>query len=105
MHSQAHKEDMRIPTIQYYVYISRITKRSLDPADKEHEYNNLKPGQEPMLISKMQEALSGGFWKAERSKVQLLHLSKLSELIDTIVSVMGSRVNLPAELLMGSLNR
>jgi hypothetical protein len=102
MHSQAHKEDMRIPTIQYYVHISRITKRSLDLADKEHEYNNLKLGQEPMLISKMQEALMGGFQKAE---VQLLQLSKLSELIGTLVSVAGGRVNLPAGLLMGSLNK
>jgi hypothetical protein len=103
MHSQARQEGMRIPTIQYDVYLSRITKRSLYLADKEHEYNNLKLGQEPMLMSKIQEALTGGFRKAERAEVQLL--SKLSELIDPIVSVVGGRVNLPAELLMGSLNR
>jgi hypothetical protein len=100
MHSQAHKEDTGIPTIQYYVHISRIPKRSLDL--KEHEYNNLKPGQEPMLMSKMHKALTGGFQKAE---VQLLQLSKLSELIGTLVSVAGGRVNLPAGLLLGSLNR
>jgi hypothetical protein len=100
MHSQAHKEDTGIPTIQYHVHISRIPKRSLDL--KEHKSNNLKPGQELMLMSKMQEALTGGFQKAE---VQLLQLSKLSELIDTLVSVAGSRVNLSAGLLMGSLNR
>jgi hypothetical protein len=105
LHSQVRREDTRIPTIQYYVCQSRITKRSLYLADKEHEYNNLKPGQEPILISKRQEALTGGFQKAERATVQLLHLSKLSELIDTIVSVVSGRVNLPAELLMGSLNR
>jgi hypothetical protein len=102
MHSQAHKEDMRIPTIQYYVHISRIPKSALDLADKEHEYNNLKLGQEPMLISKMQETLMGGFQKAE---VQLLQLSKLSELIGTLVSVAGSKVNLTTELAMGSLNK
>jgi hypothetical protein len=105
MHSQAHKEDMRIPTIKYYMHISRIPKRSLDPADKEHEYNNLKPGQEPMIISKMQESLTGGFQKAEWATVQILQLSKLSELIDTFVSIVGGRANLSAELLTGSLNR
>jgi hypothetical protein len=102
MHSQAHKEDMRIPTIQYYVHISRIPERSLNLADKERAYNNLESGQEPMLMSKMHEAVTGGFQKAE---VQILQLSKLSELIDTIVSVAGGRVNLPAGLLMGSLNK
>jgi hypothetical protein len=56
-------------------------------------------------MSKMQEALTGGFQKAEQAKVQLLQLSKLSELINTLVSAVGGRVNLPAELLMGSLNR
>jgi hypothetical protein len=106
IYSQVHKEETRIPTIQYYMHISRILQRSLDLADKEHVYNNLKPGQEPMLISKMQEALTGGFQKAEQATVQLLHLiSKLSELIDTLVSVAGGRVNLPAGLVMGSLNR
>jgi hypothetical protein len=50
----------------------------------------------------MQEALMDGFQKVE---VQLLQLSKLSELIDTLVSVAGGRVNLPAELVTGSLNR
>jgi hypothetical protein len=105
MHSQVVQEETRIPTIQYQMYITRIPKRSLDLADKEHEYNNLKPGQEPILMSKMQEALTGGFQKAEQAKVQLLQLSKLSELINTLVSAVGGRVNLPAELLMGSLNR
>lgn len=101
MHSQAHKEDTRIPTIQYYVHISKIPQSSLDLADKDHAYNNLKPVQRPMLISKVQEALTGGFQKAEWAKVQLLQLSKLSELIDTLVSVTGGRANLPAELLQG----
>jgi hypothetical protein len=67
--------------------------------------NNLKPRQEPMLISKIQEAVTDGFSEAEWAKVQLLQLSKLSELIDTLVSVAGVRVNLPAGLLLGSLNR
>jgi hypothetical protein len=102
MHSQPRQEGMRIPTIKYHVYLSRITKGSVDLADKEREYDNRKPGQEPMLMSKMQEALMGGFQKAE---VQLLQLSKLSELIGTLVSVAGGRVNLPAGLLMGSLNK
>jgi hypothetical protein len=105
VHSRPRQEDMRIPTIKYHVYLSRITKGSLDPADTEHEYTNRKPGQEPMLISKMQEAFTGGFQKAEWVKVQLLQLSKLSELIDTLVSVAGSRANLSAELVMGSLKR
>ncbi|HZA24961.1 MAG TPA: Ig-like domain-containing protein [Dehalococcoidia bacterium] len=101
MHSQPRQEGMRIPTIKYHVYLSRITKGSVDLADKEREYDNRKPGQEPMLMSKMQEALTGGFRKAERATVQLLHLSKLSELIDAIGSVVGGRVNLPAELIHG----
>jgi hypothetical protein len=105
MHSQAHKEDTRIPTIKYYVHISRIPERSLNLADKERAYNNLEPGQEPMLMSKMHEAVTGGFQKAEWAKVQLLQLSKLSELIDTLVSVAGGRANVSAGLLMGSLNR
>jgi hypothetical protein len=57
VHSQAHKEDTGIPTIQYHVHLSRIPKSSLDLADKEHANNNVKPEQGPMLISKMQEAL------------------------------------------------
>jgi hypothetical protein len=89
----------------YQISCAPIPKRSLDLADKERAYANLKPGQEPMLMSKVQEALTGGFPKAEWAKVQLLQLSKLSELIGTLVSVTGSRVNLPAGLLMGSLNR
>jgi hypothetical protein len=105
MHSQPVQEDTRIPTVQYHMYITTITQRSLYPANKEHEYNNLNPGQEPMLISKRQEALTGEFQKAERTKVQLLQLSKLSELIDTLISVAGSRVHLTTELVMGSLNR
>jgi hypothetical protein len=97
MHSQAHKEDTGIPTIKYYVHISRILGRSLNLVD-----NNLKPGQEPMLMRKMQEAVTDGFQKVE---VQLLQLSKLSELIDTLVSVAGGRANVSAELLLGSLQR
>jgi len=88
LHSQVVLEETRIPTIRYYRYITLITQSSLDLADKEP----LKPGQEPLLRSKRQEALTGGFRK---------DLSKLSELIDTIVSVVGSRVSLPAELLQG----
>jgi hypothetical protein len=83
------------------MYLSRIPKRSFYLADKEHEYNNLKLRQEPILISKRQETFTGGFWKAERAKVQLLHLSKLLELIDTLVSVASGRVNLPEELIQG----
>jgi hypothetical protein len=106
MHSRPIQENTRIPTIQYYMYLTSITQRSLYLADKGHEDNNLKPGQEPILMSKRQGAFTGAFQKAEQAKVQLLHLiSKLSELIDTLVSVTGGRVNLPAELLMGSLNR
>jgi hypothetical protein len=44
----------------------------------------------------MQDAFKGGFWK-----VQLLQLRKLSELIDTLVSVTGGRANLSAELRQG----
>jgi hypothetical protein len=69
VHSQTHKEDTGIPTIQYHVYLSRIPKSSLDLADTERAYNNWKPGQEPMLISKMREAGTDGLQKA---KVQLL---------------------------------
>jgi hypothetical protein len=53
------------------------------------------------MRQKTQEALEGGFSAAEREKVQLLHLSKLSELIYSIVSVVGGRVVLPAELEQG----
>jgi hypothetical protein len=51
-----------------------------------------------MPMSKIQEAVTVGFQKVE---VQLLQLSKLSELIDVLVSVTGGRANLPAELLQG----
>ena len=87
------------------MHISRIPERSLSLADKEHAYNNLKPGQEPMLMRKIQEAITDGFQKAEQATVQLLDTSKLLELIDTLVSVAGSRANVSAELLLGSLNR
>jgi hypothetical protein len=36
------------------------------------------------MLQKTQEALEGGFSEAERAKIQLLHLSKLSELIYNI---------------------
>jgi hypothetical protein len=51
------------------------------------------------LLDRTQEALLGGFSAENREKIQLLHLSKLNELIFGIVSVVGGRVNLPAELL------
>jgi DNA-binding Lrp family transcriptional regulator len=50
------------------------------------------------LLERTQEALAG-FSDEEREKIQLLHLSKLSELIYSIASVDGSRVVLPAEVL------
>jgi hypothetical protein len=39
------------------------------------------------MQQKTQEALEGGFSGAEREKIQLLHLSKLSDLIYSIASV------------------
>jgi hypothetical protein len=54
---------------------------------------------EERMMQKSQEALPGHFSEAELAKIQLLHLSKLSELIYTIVSVDGGRVVLPAELM------
>jgi hypothetical protein len=56
---------------------------------------------EEKMQQKTQEALESGFSEAERAKVQLLHLSQLSELIYSIVSVVGGRVVLPAELTQG----
>jgi hypothetical protein len=56
---------------------------------------------EEKMQQKTQEALEGGFSEAERAKVQLLHLSQLSELIYSIVEVVGGRVVLPAELTQG----
>jgi hypothetical protein len=53
------------------------------------------------LLERTQEALEGGISAGDREKIQLLHLSKLSELIYTIVSVVGGRVVLPAELIQG----
>jgi hypothetical protein len=53
------------------------------------------------MLQKTQEALSAEVTAKERAKVQLLHLSKLSDLVYSIVSVTGSRVNLPAELTQG----
>jgi hypothetical protein len=53
------------------------------------------------MRQKTQEALTGGFSEAERTKVQLIHLSKLSDLIYSIVDVVGGRVVLPAELTEG----
>jgi hypothetical protein len=53
------------------------------------------------MQQKTQEALEGGFSEAEREKIQLLHLSKLSELIYTIVSVEGGmREYLPTETIL-----
>jgi hypothetical protein len=54
---------------------------------------------EEKMLQKTQEALEGGFSAGDREKIQLLHLSKLSELIYSIASVDGGRVNLPAELI------
>jgi hypothetical protein len=51
------------------------------------------------MRQKTQEALDGGFSDEERAKVQLLHLSKLSDMIYNIVSLTGGRVTLPAELI------
>ncbi len=53
------------------------------------------------MLQKTQEALSGEVTAEERAKIQLLHLSKLSDLVYSIVSVVGGRVNLPAELTPG----
>jgi hypothetical protein len=50
------------------------------------------------LLDRTQEALLGGFSAENREKIQLLHLSKLNELIFGIVSAVGGRVNLPAAL-------
>jgi hypothetical protein len=50
------------------------------------------------MQQKTQEALDDGFSDEERAKVQLLHLSKLSDMIYNIVSLTGGRVTLPAEL-------
>jgi hypothetical protein len=54
---------------------------------------------EGKMLQKTQEALEGGFSAEDREKIQLLHLSKLSELIYSIVSRDGGRVILPAELM------
>lgn len=56
---------------------------------------------EERLLERTQEALEAGFSDEEREKIQLLHLSKLSELIYSIASVGGGRVVLPAELVQG----
>jgi hypothetical protein len=53
------------------------------------------------MRQKTQEVLAGVFSEEERKKIQLLHLSKLSELVYSIVSVVGGGVNLPAELTQG----
>jgi hypothetical protein len=53
------------------------------------------------MRQKTQEALTGGFSEGERAKIQLLHLSKLSDLIYSMVSIVGGRVVLPAELEQG----
>jgi len=49
-------------------------------------------------LERTQEALLGGFSAENREKIQLLPMSKLSELIFNIGSVDGGRVNLPTEL-------
>jgi hypothetical protein len=56
---------------------------------------------EEKMQQKTQEALAGGFSGAEREKIQLLHLSKLSDFIYSIVAVVGGKVTLPAELEQG----
>jgi hypothetical protein len=53
------------------------------------------------MRQKTQEALAGGFSEAEQAKVQLIHLSKLSDLVYSIVSGIGGKVVLPAELEQG----
>jgi hypothetical protein len=56
---------------------------------------------EERMQQKTQEALAGEFSEAEREKIQLLHLSKLSELVYSMASLAGGKVVLPAELLQG----
>jgi hypothetical protein len=53
------------------------------------------------MRQKTQEALAGGFSEAERAKIQLIHLSKLSDLVYSMVAVVGGKVVLPAELTPG----
>jgi Type IV secretion-system coupling protein DNA-binding domain len=53
------------------------------------------------MKQKTQEAVDTGFSEAEREKIQLIHLSKLSDLVYSMVSVVGGRVVLPAELTQG----
>jgi hypothetical protein len=53
------------------------------------------------LLERTQEALQGGFSAENREKIQLLHMSKLNELIFGIASAVGGRVNLPAALEPG----
>jgi hypothetical protein len=52
------------------------------------------------LLDRTQEAVEKEFSEKEREKIQLLHLSKLSELIYSIVAE-RERVILPAELIQG----
>ena len=53
------------------------------------------------LLDRTQEALQGRFSAKNREKIQLLHMSKLNELIFGIASAVGGRVNLPAALEPG----
>jgi hypothetical protein len=51
------------------------------------------------LDQETQEASPAHFSKEELAKIQLIHSSKLSKLIYSMVSVDGGRVNLPTELV------
>jgi hypothetical protein len=50
------------------------------------------------IRQKTQESVTGGFSEAERAKVQLIHLSKLSHLVYSMASLAGDKVVLPAEM-------
>jgi hypothetical protein len=53
------------------------------------------------MQQKTQEAVNSGFSEVERGKIQLIHLSKLSELVYSMASLAGDKVVLPAELGQG----
>jgi hypothetical protein len=53
------------------------------------------------MRQKTQDALSGGVSEAVRGKVQLIHLSKLSDVVYSMASLAGEKVVLPAELEQG----
>jgi hypothetical protein len=54
-------------------------------------------------LLRMQEAVAREFTAAEREKIQLLHVSQLSEVVYSIVAVAGGRVVLPTELTSGEV--